>query len=467
MNEIKEFLQIAPYLSNPMVLIGFALLLFFGIHRALIKSGIIPPLQPQQGGKLIFHLLRYGFIVALIVIILGFILEFIKITISHKEVTAMKDETTAVRKKTEEIAGLIQKDVPLSCENNFFVINIKERFQGPFFNRHGYDLYFQLKNKLSQPIFITEIRALFANEEVINRVPAIRDLYEKGNSRDYIYYYSKYENPGVFAEKEMQEIYLRGPKFIPRTIEFNIFHSGAQYPSQCKINVSLENEVIYETPKKIDLGSYLQGIHGRDAISRAAPLLRRLPNDTKLISVISGSSKTKILPNGLYIVEVSEWILYYRNMDSDGLIIVDENGERAVPTERDDRSLSHLINPERILIGTKEAVEIATRRKLIVTNGEGGWALLRGFTPSEGEFPVWRLPYVGIDYLNIFVNAETGTIIPSRLLYKEYSRIETGSTSRLKRKAPAENDDSDFLKRNIRTPNKALKRDTEKSRRAP
>ncbi len=78
MRELKSFPEIAAYLTHPLVLIGLVLLLFFGTHRVLIKSGIIQPLEPKQSGKLLSSLLRYGFIVALVVIILGFALEFFK-----------------------------------------------------------------------------------------------------------------------------------------------------------------------------------------------------------------------------------------------------------------------------------------------------------------------------------------------------------------------------------------------------
>ena len=69
---MPEFPAIAPYLSNPLVLVGFVLLLFFGIHRTLIKSKIIPPVGPQTGGKIVQLLLRYGFILALVIVVLGF-----------------------------------------------------------------------------------------------------------------------------------------------------------------------------------------------------------------------------------------------------------------------------------------------------------------------------------------------------------------------------------------------------------
>ena len=77
-NSFQVFEKIGPYLKHPLVLIGFLLLLFFGIHSKLISSGIIPKLD-QDGGTGILHaLLAYGFIVALVLIILGFALTFMK-----------------------------------------------------------------------------------------------------------------------------------------------------------------------------------------------------------------------------------------------------------------------------------------------------------------------------------------------------------------------------------------------------
>ena len=70
------FEKIVPYLTHPLVLVGFALLLFFGVHRLLIQSGIIPPLDKKAGSAVVLALLRYGFWIALAVIVLGFGLQF-------------------------------------------------------------------------------------------------------------------------------------------------------------------------------------------------------------------------------------------------------------------------------------------------------------------------------------------------------------------------------------------------------
>jgi tetratricopeptide (TPR) repeat protein len=66
------FSEIAPHLANPLVLVGFALLLFFGVHRLLIRSGIIQPIDPKTSGQVVLLLLNYGFYVSVLVIVLGF-----------------------------------------------------------------------------------------------------------------------------------------------------------------------------------------------------------------------------------------------------------------------------------------------------------------------------------------------------------------------------------------------------------
>lgn len=72
------FEKIAPYLKHPLVLVGFVLLLFFGIHRQLIESGIIPPLDQQAGSTAVQTILEYGFWIALAAIVLGFGLQYVK-----------------------------------------------------------------------------------------------------------------------------------------------------------------------------------------------------------------------------------------------------------------------------------------------------------------------------------------------------------------------------------------------------
>jgi tetratricopeptide (TPR) repeat protein len=70
-SELAAFGEMASHLANPLVLIGLALLLFFGVHRALLRSGILPPVDRRTSGVIVQSLLRYGFWIAALLIALG------------------------------------------------------------------------------------------------------------------------------------------------------------------------------------------------------------------------------------------------------------------------------------------------------------------------------------------------------------------------------------------------------------
>jgi hypothetical protein len=72
MPEITGFSKVAPYLVNPLVLIGFCLFLFFGIHWALLKAGLLTPLSQRQSSLVVRMILRYGLLVAIVSLVLGF-----------------------------------------------------------------------------------------------------------------------------------------------------------------------------------------------------------------------------------------------------------------------------------------------------------------------------------------------------------------------------------------------------------
>jgi hypothetical protein len=72
----SQFGNIAPYLKDPLILIGFFLFLGFLFLRTLIKKGIIPPLNQDQGLKVLRWILLYGFVIGLVLIGLGFGLKY-------------------------------------------------------------------------------------------------------------------------------------------------------------------------------------------------------------------------------------------------------------------------------------------------------------------------------------------------------------------------------------------------------
>ncbi len=71
-----DFTKIAPYLKDPLVLIGFFLFISFLFSRYLIKQKVIPPLPPSLGFRVLKSLLLYGFIIGLALLCLGFGLKY-------------------------------------------------------------------------------------------------------------------------------------------------------------------------------------------------------------------------------------------------------------------------------------------------------------------------------------------------------------------------------------------------------
>ncbi len=70
------FEKVAPYLKDPLVLAGFALLLFFGFARALFRSGLLKPVAGQRAYRVLQAVMLYGFLLGLLVVVLGFGLKY-------------------------------------------------------------------------------------------------------------------------------------------------------------------------------------------------------------------------------------------------------------------------------------------------------------------------------------------------------------------------------------------------------
>ena len=85
MSQVSGFEKIAPFLNHPLVLIGFVVLIFFGLFRALLKAKIIPSLPKTTGGEVVKIFLKYGFIIAVLIILLGFAIEGYKLYLSSKQ----------------------------------------------------------------------------------------------------------------------------------------------------------------------------------------------------------------------------------------------------------------------------------------------------------------------------------------------------------------------------------------------
>jgi len=71
MPEISDFSKVAPYLHNPLVLVGFVLFLLSGITLAIMQTKLVP-LSQRQSAKLFHKGLKLVFLTAMICLVLGF-----------------------------------------------------------------------------------------------------------------------------------------------------------------------------------------------------------------------------------------------------------------------------------------------------------------------------------------------------------------------------------------------------------
>jgi len=76
MSEFTEFTKVAPYLVNPLVGIGLCIFLFFGVHKALLKEGILSRLSREQSSDVVKLFLKHGFLLALVITGFGFLYAF-------------------------------------------------------------------------------------------------------------------------------------------------------------------------------------------------------------------------------------------------------------------------------------------------------------------------------------------------------------------------------------------------------
>src|SRR3989442_14728644 len=76
---MPSFTQLAPYLTHPLVLVGFALWVIVGVHRVPLRARVIPAVSQRAAGRVVQSLLRYGFFIAVLVVLLGFGLAFYQI----------------------------------------------------------------------------------------------------------------------------------------------------------------------------------------------------------------------------------------------------------------------------------------------------------------------------------------------------------------------------------------------------
>lgn len=107
------FEKIAPYLASPLVLVGFVLMLAYSIHWQLMKSGLLSKVDKKDSGLIIRLFLRYGFWLALMLLLAGF-----GLAAWNNHLEAAKIISIDVRKTAELLsAQLGVKDQQLSAKD--------------------------------------------------------------------------------------------------------------------------------------------------------------------------------------------------------------------------------------------------------------------------------------------------------------------------------------------------------------
>ncbi|CAK8712998.1 MAG: Tetratricopeptide repeat-containing protein [Candidatus Electronema aureum] len=108
--DITGFEKVAQYLTHPLALIGFVLMLVFGMHKEIVKSGLLPQVSKKDGSEILKLILRYGFWLGLVLVLAGFLLQFSGIGLSAWNSYMEKEKVTQVNagKLAEKLVGPLQ-----------------------------------------------------------------------------------------------------------------------------------------------------------------------------------------------------------------------------------------------------------------------------------------------------------------------------------------------------------------------
>ena len=90
------------------MLAGFGLFLFFGLLRALLKSKVMPTVTQRTGGRALLRAINYGFVVALVVIVLGFAFAWRQTELGTVDVDEILDDFKAATEAAAVSEGKLE-----------------------------------------------------------------------------------------------------------------------------------------------------------------------------------------------------------------------------------------------------------------------------------------------------------------------------------------------------------------------
>lgn len=77
-SDLSIFAQLAQHLSPPLIVVGLALVLIFGVHKALIGSALLERQSAEHSYLIVRLFLRYGFTLGVLATVLGFALALVQ-----------------------------------------------------------------------------------------------------------------------------------------------------------------------------------------------------------------------------------------------------------------------------------------------------------------------------------------------------------------------------------------------------
>jgi|GEM_PF-4698054 len=107
------FARIAPFLTHPLVLCGFTVMLFYGVLKALLGARILRPIGEKSGAIILRLLLKYGFIVAVLIILLGFGLEGYRTWLKSSDHPEVIRQIARTLNPIRDVSLSFEMDIPL------------------------------------------------------------------------------------------------------------------------------------------------------------------------------------------------------------------------------------------------------------------------------------------------------------------------------------------------------------------
>src|SRR5436305_714343 len=123
------FDKIAPFLSEPLVLIGFVVALCLGLLklllRLLVEHGIIPGLSKASAASILRLIINYGFLLAVLVFLLGFMLRWREDGGSKATITA-REEVKEIATRIVGLRGTYESIIDLPNTSDPAVEKVRE-----------------------------------------------------------------------------------------------------------------------------------------------------------------------------------------------------------------------------------------------------------------------------------------------------------------------------------------------------